>query len=228
MKRILVVEDDVLIRLELVSLLEKEGYEVLALADFSDTVDHILASKADLVLLDLNLPQKNGFQICRELKTLSSLPILVLTSRENIRDEIKALKLGADEYITKPFRKDRLLVRIENVLKRYEGRANLLERRGFLLDRTTYTLYLDGRSQILPQNQGKLLEALLLSEDEILTKEELSMVLWNTAEFIDENALQVNMTRLKKLLRELGIGYHIETVRGVGYRLIEGVKVDED
>lgn len=228
MKRILVVEDDVLIRLELVSMLEQEGYEVMALSEFSDTTYHILASSADLVLLDLNLPQKSGFQICRELKTLSSLPILVLTSRENIRDEIKALKLGADEYLTKPFRKDRLLVRIENVLKRYEGRVNLLERRGFLLDRTTYTLYLDGRSQILPQNQGKLLEALLLSEDEILTKEELSMVLWNTAEFIDENALQVNMTRLKKLLRELGIGYHIETVRGVGYRLIEGVKVDED
>lgn len=227
MKRILVVEDDVLIRLELVSLLEKEGYEVLALADFSDTVDHILASKADLVLLDLNLPAKSGFQICEELKSASSLPILVLTSRENVRDEIRALKLGADEYITKPFRKDRLLVRIENVLKRYDGRAHLLMRPNLQLDRRTYTLYFDGKSQVLPQNQGKLLEAFLLAGAEILTKEELSMVLWNTTEFIDENALQVNMTRLKKLMKELGLIYQIETVRGVGYRLNEGVRGDE-
>lgn len=223
MKRILVVEDDVLIRIELVSMLEKEGYEVMALSEFSDTVDHILASSADLILLDLNLPQKSGFQICRELKSSSSLPVLVLTSRENIRDEIKALKLGADEYLTKPFRRDRLLARIENVLKRYEGRANLLERRGLLLDRTTYTLYLDGTSQVIPQNQGRLLEAFLLSESEVLTKEELSVVLWNTTKFIDENALQVNMTRLKKIMKELGLGYRIVTVRGVGYRLLEGV-----
>lgn len=152
----------------------------------------------DLVLLDLNLPGTGGFQICRELKRKSAIPVLVLTSRDQMRDELHALEPGADEYLTKPCQKERLLARISNVLKRYEGRANLLEGPDCLLDRQTYTLYIHGQSVVLPKNQGKLLELFLAHGDEIVTKEELCLGLWGTTEFIDENALQVNLTRLKK------------------------------
>ena len=226
MKHILVIEDDSLIRNEIVILLEKAGYQVDEITDFKDTTQQAMKYDVDLILLDLNLPGESGFQICKNLKAKESIPILILTSRDRLNDEIHTLKLGADEYLTKPFRKERLLVRIENILKRYEGRNNLLEKDNFLLDRNTYTLYINGNSVLLPQNQGKLLEVFLTSDHEVVTKEELSMKLWNTTEFIDENALQVNITRLKKVMNESGIKLKVKSVRGIGYKLTE-VEQDE-
>lgn len=228
MKRILVIEDEVLVRDEIAILLEKAGYQVDKITDFKETSRQIIKYETDLVILDLNLPGETGFQICKNLKAASSVPILILTSREQLRDEVYALKLGADEYLTKPFRSERLLARIENLLKRYEGRNNLLEKDNFLLDRNTYTLYIDGNSILLPKNQGKLLETLLMSGGSVVTKEELSMKLWNTFEFIDENALQVNITRLKKVIREAGIALEVKSVRGIGYRLEGPVLKDKD
>lgn len=227
MKHILVIEDEPLIRDEIVILLEKAGYQVGKITDFKETTKQVQRYETDLIILDLNLPGETGFQICKNLKTKSSIPILVLTSREQLKDEIYALKLGADEYLTKPFRKERLLARIENLLKRYEGRNNLLEKDNFLLDRNTYTLYIDGNSILLPQNQGKLLEALLTTDDNVVTKEDLSMKLWNTTEFIDENALQVNITRLKKVMKEVGIAFQVKSVRGIGYKLEKVVQNEE-
>lgn len=227
MKHILVMEDEPLIRDEIVILLEKAGYQVGKITDFKETTKQVQRYETDLIILDLNLPGETGFQICKNLKTKSSIPILVLTSREQLKDEIYALKLGADEYLTKPFRKERLLARIENLLKRYEGRNNLLEKDNFLLDRNTYTLYIDGNSILLPQNQGKLLEALLTTDDNVVTKEDLSMKLWNTTEFIDENALQVNITRLKKVMKEVGIAFQVKSVRGIGYKLERVVNNEE-
>lgn len=229
LKRILVIEDEELIREELVIMLEKAEYQVEKITDFHHVTEQIINLSPDLIVLDLNLPNESGFQICRRMKNKSSFPILVLTSRDQLKDEIQTLKLGADEYLTKPFRKERLLARIKNLLRRYEGRANLLERNNFLLDRNTYTLYIDGNSVVLPQNQGKLLEALLIADSTIVTKEELSMALWGTTEFIDENALQVNMARLRKVMKEVGMVQQIETVRGMGYRLIgEDGNSDQD
>ena len=227
MKHILIIEDEPLIRDAIVILLEKAGYQVGNITDFKETTKQVQRYETDLIILDLNLPGETGFQICKNLKTKSSIPILVLTSREQLKDEIYALKLGADEYLTKPFRKERLLARIENLLKRYEGRKNLLEKDNFLLDRNTYTLYIDGNSILLPQNQGKLLEALLTTDDNVVTKEVLSMKLWNTTEFIDENALQVNITRLKKVMKEVGIAFQVKSVRGIGYKLERVVNNEE-
>lgn len=139
-----------------------------------------------------------------------------------MRDELQALALGADEYLTKPCRKERLLARVANVLKRYEGRSNLLEGEEFLLDRQTYTLYIHNTSVVLPKNQGKLLETFLSHLSRTVTKEDLCMALWGTTEFIDENALQVNLTRLKKTMTGLGMKQKILPVRGVGYRLESG------
>ena len=178
--------------------------------------------------MDLNLPGTSGFQICREMKQKSSVPVLVLTSRDQLRDELLALDLGADEYLTKPCGKERLLARISNVLKRFEGRSLLLEGGGFVLDRQTYTLYIHNHSIVLPKNQGKILEVFLTEGDVVVSKDALCMALWGTTEFIDENALQVNLTRLKKTMAELGMDLQIAAVRGIGYRMIKKEEAQDE
>lgn len=217
--RILVVEDERALCETIVRSLRRLAYSVDPCYDGDTAIDLLGSERYDLVLLDLNLPEVSGFQICRDLKRRSALPVLVLTSRDQLRDEVHALELGADEYLTKPYRKERLLARIGNVLKRYEGRPNLLEGADFLLDRQTYTLYIHNQSVVLPPNQGKLLETLLAHGGQTATKDELNRALWGTTEFIDENALQVNLTRLKKTMASLGMCQQLVSVRGVGYRL---------
>lgn len=219
MKRIAVVEDEVYMREELCNMLQKDGYLVDAITKFEDAARFLAALRPDLVILDLNLPEISGFQICQELKNKTSIPVLVLTSRDQVKDELQAFRLGADEYLTKPCRKDRLLVRVSNILKRYEGRTNLIEGADFLLDQQTYTLYIHNTSVVLPKNQGKLLVALLSGGDALVTTEQLCMALWGTTEYIDENALQVNLTRLKKTMSGLEMKQRIVAVRGMGYRL---------
>lgn len=223
MKRIAVVEDEVYIREELCYMLQRDGYLAEAITEFEDAARLLAALRPDLVILDLNLPEISGFQICQELKNKTSIPILVLTSRDQIKDELQAFHLGADEYLTKPYRKDRLLARVSNILKRYEGRTNLIEGSDFLLDQQTYTLYIHNTSVVLPKNQGKLLVALLSSGDALVTTEQLCIALWGTTEYIDENALQVNLTRLKKTMSSLEMKQRIVAVRGRGYRLEMGV-----
>lgn len=222
MKKIAIVEDEPFMREELTLILEKAGYEAVEICDFDNISEQLITLSPDIVILDINLPTASGFQICCELKQKSSIPVLILTSRDQMRDELHALNLGADEYLTKPCRKERLLARVSNVLKRYEGRSNLLEGEGFLLDRQTYTLYIDNNSVILPKNQGKMLEVFLTHGKQVVKKEELSMALWETTEYIDENALQVNITRLKKTMSSLNMRQQIVPVRGVGYILEAG------
>ena len=219
MKKIAVVEDEVYTREELCNMLEKAGYSALEVTVFENAAEQLTALAPDLVILDLNLPEISGFQICWDLKQKTSIPVLVLTSRDQMSDELQALRFGADEYLTKPCRKERMLARIANILKRFEGRSNLLEGQGFLLDRGTYTLYINNTSVILPRNQGKLLEALLAGGNQLVTSEQLCRALWDTTEFIDENALQVNLTRLKKTMANLGMKQKVVAVRGLGYRL---------
>ena len=219
MKRIAVVEDEVYMREELCNMLQKDGYLAEAITELEDAVRLLAALRPDLVILDLNLPEISGFQICQELKNKTAIPVLVLTSRDQVKYELQAFDLGADEYLTKPCRKDRLLARVSNILKRYEGRTNLIEGPDFLLDQQTYTLYIHNTSVVLPKNQGKLLVALLSGGDALVTTEQLCIALWGTTEYIDENALQVNLTRLKKTMSGLEMKQRIVAVRGMGYRL---------
>ena len=218
-KQIIIVEDEPLMREELEQIFQKAGYIVTCITDFQSITETILQIPFGLILLDLNLPGISGFQICRELKQKGTLPILILTSRDQIQDELHAFDLGADEYLTKPCRKDRLLARVSNLFRRYEGREHLLEGTNFLLDKQSYTLYMDKQSIILPKNQGKLLELFLIHRGEIVEKNLLCLALWGTTEYIDENALQVNLSRLKKTLKSLHIHQKIEPIRGIGYRM---------
>lgn len=219
MKKIVIVEDDAFMREELTDIFQKAGYPIHCITRFSHTAADILAEDAGLILLDLNLPGMNGFDICRQVKQQSSIPILVLTSQDQLRDELHALQLGADEYLTKPCHAFRLLARVENLLKRFAGRENLLDGNGFLLDHQTYTLYADDQSLVLSENEGRILEELMLRRGEVVTKETLFQALWGTTEYVDENALQVNMTRLRRTLKKVELDWRVETIRGVGYRL---------
>lgn len=219
MKRIVIVEDDLFMREELENIFLKQNYKPISILSFSNTIEEICQASPDLVLLDLNLPGATGFEICRELKESTSIPILVLTSRDRLKDELHALKLGADEYLTKPCHKDRLLARTENLLKRYEGRKHILDGNGFLFDIQTYSIFKDNTSIVLSENEGKILKTLFIQFNKVVTKEELFYALWGTKEYIDENALQVNMTRLRKTLKMLHLEERIETIRGVGYQL---------
>lgn len=227
MKRIVIVEDEPFMRDELREIFEKAGYPVTCIEEYDQVTERILEAAPGLVLLDINLPGISGFEICRTLKRKTALPVLVLTSRDQMKDELHALDLGADEYLTKPCRKERLLARTANLLRRYEGRGHLRGGEGFLLDSQTYTLYIHDQSFVLPPNQGKLLAVFLAHPDELVTKEVLCTALWGTTEYIDENALQVNLTRLKKTMKELAMQQRIETVRGLGYRLTAEGATDE-
>lgn len=225
MKKIVIVEDELFMREELVSILQKEGYDTCCITNFINTAEKILKESPDLVLLDLNLPGVTGFEICKEIKIKSTTPILILTSRDQLRDELHALGLGADEYLTKPCNKDRLIARISNLLRRYEDRNYFLEIKGVKLDLQTYTMYVNDKSIVLTENQGKIMELLLLNQGNVVTKEMLFEKIWGTKDYIDENALQVNMTRLKKTINNLNMKYEITTVRGKGYNLVAiGVK----
>lgn len=227
MKKIVIVEDELFMREELVSILQKEGYQTECLVSFADAAGEIMDRSPDLVLLDVNLPGATGFEICKSIRQKSTVPVLVLTSRDQLKDELYALELGADEYLTKPCHKARLTARISNLLRRSEDREQFTELKGIRLDRQTYTVYMDGQSAVLPENQGKILELLLAHPGETVTKSMLFEILWGTTEYIDENALQVNMTRLKKTMKKLHIPYKIETIRGAGYCLVQIGETDD-
>ncbi|WP_440896709.1 response regulator transcription factor [Amphibacillus sp. Q70] len=219
MAKIIIVEDEPLMREELIDILQKAGFEVAAITDFNHIMTHIVTLAPDLVLLDINLPEQSGFEICKQLKARGIGPILILTSRDKLQDELHGLDLGADDYLTKPCHRNRLLARIRNLLRRFEGHPDLINGGDFSLDPNTFTLYKGSKSLLLSANEGKILLALVESRAEIVSKSTLSERLWGTDQYIDENALQVNLTRLRKTLRQVGLEHQIETIRGQGYRL---------
>lgn len=218
MQKIMIAEDDEFLREELANIYQKSGYEVYCVTDFPETAAVCAAEKPDLLVLDLGLPGISGLSLCQEIRKQGKLPILVLTSRDKMQDELKALELGADEYLTKPCHKDRLLARTENLLKRTIGNGHLMDGGDFLFDIRTNTIYRGKEVCHIPENQGKILKILLEQNGMDVTKEQISKALWGTSVYIDENALQVNITRLKKTLKIFDLEKHIETVRGRGYR----------
>lgn len=222
MAKIVIVEDDVYLREELESILEKEGYSVESISSFDTTLEDIISASPSLVILDLNLPNVSGFQICRSLKARGIGPILVLTSRNQLRDELHALELGADDYLTKPCHPKRLIARIQKLQHLYAIIHVLLDAGDFQLDEKANVLYVGKNFISLSENEGMIMKALIKAESSVVKKEELFNQLWGSSEYVDENILQVNMTRLRKTLDEVGLSNRIMTVRGIGYQLTGG------
>lgn len=222
MQKILIVEDDEKLRNELEKFLNNNGYKAEGLKKYDNCIEDIMKSESDLILLDINLPFSDGEYICKEIRKKSEVPIIMITSRNNEMDELISINYGADDYITKPYNTQILLARIASILKRIN--KNELEKSK--IDCTQFILNISeskiekGNKQIeLTKNESKILQCLAKNRNKIVSREELMEYLWDTDEFVDDNTLTVNITRVRNKLEELEIKEILETKRGQGYIL---------
>ncbi len=219
--KIFIVEDDISIRDELSNLLEKYGYISKTSDDFINIVDEILNFNSDLILLDVNLPHKDGYELCREIRLSSDVPIIMLTSKNTDLDELFSLNMGADDFITKPYNSQVLLARIERLLERTNKsqQSSILKYEGVELDLRKAKLKCDSDSVELTSNELNILRLLMESGGNIIPRDDIINELWQDGNFIDENTLNVNIVRLRKKLSEIGLDDFIKTKRGIGYYL---------
>jgi len=219
LSKISLVEDDRFLREELINTFVKKGYLVSSISSFDAPEKDILDQQPDLVILDLNLPGKSGFDLCKWLKARASFPILILTARDTLSDELIALGLGADDFLTKPCHPERLIARVERLLNTYGKVKNLVQAGDLMLDLDTYKLIWKNDHIVLAETEGKIMQTLLEKYPDLVSKQDLSMILWGGNDYVDENILQVNITRLRKSLDVIGLREIVQTVRGEGYRL---------
>ena len=220
MEKIIIIEDDEIIREELKNFLSKYGYEIVAATSFDNVVHFILNENANLVLLDINLPIFDGYYICREVRKKSDIPIIIVTSRDSDMDELMSMNLGADDFVTKPYNTQILLARIAALLKRSGLNIttnNILTYKDFQLNLSNATITYNEKEIELTKNEVKILSYLINHKGEIVSRELLMEYLWSTEYFVDDSTLTVNITRLRKKLAEIGIENVIETRRGLGY-----------
>lgn len=222
MYKILIVEDDEKLRNELEKFLNKNGYEAKSLNSFEDTINGILKAEADLILLDINLPNIDGEFICKEIRKTSDIPIIMITSRDNEIDELLSINYGADHYVTKPFNLQILLAKISSLLRRsnkLETKQSKIDCKQFILNISKSNIEKDGIILELTKNELKILHYLVIKRGQIISREEIMQYLWDSESFIDDNTLTVNITRLRNKLEELHLKELIETKRGQGYIL---------
>lgn len=221
MVKIIIVEDDPVIREELVLLLRNEGYQAVSATSFDDVSGQVLRAAPDLILLDLGLPGRDGMSLCADIRKSCRTPIIFVTSRDSAGDELRALSLGGDDYITKPYNIPVLLARIKAVLRRAGGPAepDILEAGGLTLHLTRGTASAGDRSVELTRNELKILAHLMGHPGKIVSRADLIDTLWDSQIYIDDNTLSVNMTRLRAKLEGIGLPDFIRTRRGMGYQL---------
>lgn len=222
MDKILIVEDDEKLRNELKIFLERNGFDVIVLEKFDNCIQDILNSNADLVLLDINLPIIDGEYICKELRKVSDVPIIIVTSRDNELDELISLNYGADQYVTKPYNIQILLAKINSLLRRsknVDSNQTKIDCKEFVLNISKSLIEKDDIKIELTKNELKILHYLVMKKGQIIPRDEIMDYLWDSESFIDDNTLTVNIKRLRNKLEELGLSDIIETKRGQGYIL---------
>ena len=205
MSKILIVEDDEKLSKELKIFLDKNGYDSVILQKFDNAVEDILEENADLILLDINLPYTDGEYICKEIRKTSDVPIIMVTSRDNEIDELLSLNYGADQYVTKPFNIQILLAKITGLLKRNQNADKSQEKikcNGFILNVSKSMIETENKKIELTKNELKILHYLVLNQGKIVSREDIMNYLWESENFIDDNTLTVNMTRLRGKLEE--------------------------
>lgn len=222
---ILIVEDDQKIAELLKSHIEKYGHSSVIATDFQNLLEPFLSLRPQLVLMDINLPSFDGFYWCRQIRTVSNCPIIFLSARSGEMDQVLAIENGGDDYITKPFHYEVVMAKIRSQLRRTYGdyasvmEERVIEREGLALHPERMELRLLGKMVELTKKESILVEALLQRFEKLVGRELLLEKLWDDYAYVDDNALSVNVTRLRKKLSELGIADALETVRGTGYRL---------
>ena len=224
MPKILIIEDDEKLREELKIFLNKNGYKATTLTTFDNTIQDILQTNPDLILLDINLPNTDGEYICKEIRKQSNMPIIIVTSRDNELDELLSINNGADHYITKPFNIQILLAKIGSLLRRTNMQEvnDKIDVKDFILNTSNSTIEKDGKTIELTKNEYKILKYLVQNRGKILSREDIMECLWESESFIDDNTLTVNITRLRNKLEELELKELLETKRGQGYILKKG------
>ena len=219
--KILIIEDDESVKKELKELLNNAGYEALILEDYDNMLENILKIQPNLILLDINIPSMNGEMLLKNLRKVSSIPVIMVTSRVGEIDEVLSMSYGADDYITKPYNPTILLLRIGAVLKR--GEKNITDTilyHDILIEVKRGIVKKGHEEVILTKNEMIIFLYLYERMGSIVARDELMTELWNNDEYINDNALTVNISRLRNKFRELGVDNAIETRKGQGYILL--------
>ena len=219
--KIYIEEDEKEISDNLILLLEQYGYEAVCCEDFKEVIADIKEHAPDLILLDVMLPFKDGYTICRELREQMDTPVIMLTGQNSEMEEVMSLKSGADDFVAKPYHPQVLMAHIEAVLKRTAGSAakNTITVHNVTLDRLAGTLSHNGGQIELGKNELRILNLLMGQSGKIVSREEIMEELWQDGQFVDENTLNVNILRLRRKLEELGCGDLLKTKRGMGYMI---------
>lgn len=219
MKRIMIIEDEPALRDELSVLLQNAGYEPIAVTDYDNVSEQMKVADADLILLDINLPNVNGETLLQDFRKEHDTPVIMLTSRTTEIDEVLSMSYGADDYITKPYNPTILLLRISAVLKRSAKVGAVQKYHDVEVSTVKGSLIRNGSEQILTNNEMIIFQLLLDRQGEIVTRDALMTALWDNDEFVNDNALSVNISRLRGKLAELGLLDAIETRKKQGYVL---------
>lgn len=217
---IAIIEDDKIIREELSILLKNNNYETIIITDFENIEKKLNNYSIELILLDINLPYENGFEICKKIKKEYNIPVIFVTSKNTDEDELLSIRVGGIDFITKPYNKNILLEKIKRALN-YNNPIKYKEitKEGYTLDLHLSLLKKDNKSVELTRNEFLILYYFFTNENRIITKEELLEYLWNDKYYLDENILTVNINRLRKKASEISTNSLIKTIRGKGYKL---------
>lgn len=218
--RLLLVEDDSVIAGEMKRHLEKWGYEVICAEDFGNVLGTFAACSPHLVLMDIGLPFYNGYYWCAQIRQISKVPIIFVSSAGDNMNIVMAVNMGGDDFVTKPFEPEVLSAKVQAMLRRtyaFRGQTNVMECRGLLLDLTDASLLAEGKKLELTKNEFRILQLLFENAGKTVSREAIMKRLWDNDCFVDDNTLTVNMTRLRKKLEAAGAGQVIHTKKGLGY-----------
>ncbi len=223
--KVLIVDDEANI-CELIRLyVEKEGYSAIIATDGAKAVEKFTEEKPDIVLLDIMLPVKDGWQVCREIRAVSDTPIIMLTAKGETFDKVLGLELGADDYIVKPFEPKELIARMKAVLRRAETRpapqqesSGELVFDGLRISRETYEIYLDGKKIEMPPKEFELLYFLAKNKNRVYTRDQLLDEIWGYEFFGDSRTVDVHIKRIREKIESEGKNWQLKTVWGVGYK----------
>ena len=222
--KILIIEDDKTIATVLKKNLEQWNFNVRCAKNFNNILEEFEDYKPFLVLMDIGLPAFNGYHWCSEIRNKSQVPIIFLSSRNDKMDIVMAMQMGGDDYIEKPFDMDVAIAKIQAVIRRtYQFTASMNEVgfAGTVLNLSTLTLVYNNKTTLLTANEIKILKCLYLAQGEFVSREKIMDVLWQNNQFVDDNTLSVNITRLRKKLENAGLFNFIENKKGLGYKLNE-------
>lgn len=222
MYRILIVEDEEIIARSLKRHLESWDYEVACVTDFSNVMALFTEFVPQLVLMDIKLPFYNGYHWCAEIRKVSKVPVIFVSSASDNMNIVMAVNMGGDDFIAKPFDLDVLTVKLQAMLRRtydFTGQSTVLEHRGVFLNLTEATLVSGDTKVELTRNELKILQVLMENKEKVVSRDTLMTKLWESDSYVDENTLSVNINRLRKKLETIGLSDFILTKKGIGYRI---------